>query len=438
MKKRYLLLAGIILSTQLMACGPKTTDKAAETKETVNAEAAKAESEVKEESQDTDEAKEEATGAETDTATEEAAAEVRPDYDYSKVVKKLGSYEGLTVQVAAKTEVTDEMVKTTIDSRLAAYPEVVTEGSVETGDIAKIDYCGKKDGVAFDGGTAEGYDLTIGSGQFIPGFEDGLVGVKIGDTVDLNLTFPEGYQAAELAGAEVVFTVTVHSVQRASELTDELAETLSDGECKDIASYEKAVRKELEDQATAYQEAEAENLLLEEVLNATELDELPADVLDYDAQRSVAMYEKMLYYYYGITLEYYCSMNGSTEEEFKAMVTTEAEENLKYEILEQAILAAEGITLTEEDFNAYAAELAAERGYETEEFLNVSAPEDIWRMLYRERAGKILLEKNSFEEIVEAIAEEKEEEKKDEAEAEEKEKEEADEKTEDAESDKKN
>lgn len=117
--------------------------------------------------------------------------------------------------------------------------EEVTEGTVEEGDTANIDYEGKLHGEAFEGGTAKEYGSEIGSGTFIPGFEDGLVGVKIGDTVDLPLTFPENY-TEELAGKDVVFTVTVNSVKRMPELTDDLVNQITDGEYTDVASYKRA------------------------------------------------------------------------------------------------------------------------------------------------------------------------------------------------------
>ena len=152
------------------------------------------------------------SASESETASE--AAE-RPDYKALDYVK-LGDYKGLEVTLAS-TDVTDEEVEQQVETNLNNNDksEELKEGTVENGDVANIDYEGKLNGKAFDGGTAEGYDLTIGSGSFIDGFEDGLIGKKIGDTVDLNLTFPEDYSSTDLAGKEVVFTVKINSVKRA-------------------------------------------------------------------------------------------------------------------------------------------------------------------------------------------------------------------------------
>ena len=134
-------------------------------------------------------------------------------YEVEKYVT-LGSYEGMSVEVAGDFEVSEEDVISYINDMLTYYPNYTDTDKqvVEDGDCVDIDYEGKKDGVAFDGGTAEGHVLEIGSDSFIDGFEDGLIGAKVGETRDLNLTFPENYQSAELAGAKVVFTVTVNKI----------------------------------------------------------------------------------------------------------------------------------------------------------------------------------------------------------------------------------
>ena len=148
-------------------------------------------------------------------------------YDVEKYVT-LGDYDGMEVEVAGDFDVSDDEVVDYINGMLTYYPsyEDTDKQTVEEGDCVNIDYEGKKDGVAFDGGTAQGYVLEIGSGTFIEGFEEGLIGVNVGDTVDLNLTFPENYQSADLAGADVVFTVTVNKIVKKVEasydqLTDE-------------------------------------------------------------------------------------------------------------------------------------------------------------------------------------------------------------------------
>ena len=151
----------------------------------------------------------------------------------------LGEYKNIPVDMSSDTlkGYIDDLAKSDIENS-EAYAEV-KNGKVKNGDIANIDYKGTKDGVAFEGGTAEGYDLEIGSNSFIEGFEDGLIGVAIGDTVDLDLTFPEGYQSEELAGKAVVFTVKVNSVKRPKEAK----EAFSDLGFKSWAAYEKDLKE---------------------------------------------------------------------------------------------------------------------------------------------------------------------------------------------------
>jgi trigger factor len=196
-------------------------------------------------------AEEESEAAEDETEAETGEVLVRPEYTALDYVT-LGEYKGLNVSLE-EMKVTDEDVEDEIayNMRLSEIYESLEEGTVHDGDVANIDYEGKLDGEAFDGGTAKGYDLEIGSGTFIDGFEDGLIGVAVGDTVDLTLTFPENYSNEDLAGQETVFTVTVNEIKRTPELTDEHAETLSDGEYTDAASYRASVRedrRELRDQ----------------------------------------------------------------------------------------------------------------------------------------------------------------------------------------------
>ena len=208
MKKHVWMAAVLIGVLALTGCGSKKqADKAGDA-------AVEAETDAKTKSEDASEAlseaAEEALSEEAGEAAEDAIVEelgARPEYDAKDFVT-LGTYEGLTVTVD-DIEVTDAQIDQRIEDKIrdGGFMEVVTEGKVQNGDIANIDYVGKKDDVAFDGGSAEGYDLTIGSGTFIPGFEEGLMDAAIGESVDLNLTFPEEYHSEELAGADVAGAV---------------------------------------------------------------------------------------------------------------------------------------------------------------------------------------------------------------------------------------
>ena len=193
MKKMTAVLLAAVMAFSLAACGGEDTDgtTAAET----------------EESSSTDE---------TEAAAEEPEYFSAFNLDNLSDYVQLGEYKGIEV-TAQDTTVTDEDVETELQSQVEnATPiyEEITEGTVADGDVVNIDYEGTLDGVAFDGGTDTDFNLTIGSGQFIDGFEDGLIGKNIGDTVELNLTFPEDYTVnSDLAGQDVVFTVTINYVQ---------------------------------------------------------------------------------------------------------------------------------------------------------------------------------------------------------------------------------
>lgn len=216
----------------------------------------------------------------------------------------VGEYEGLEVDTSSDEY--KEYYAAEIDNDIYYYDlyNTLTEGKVADGDTANIDYVGKKDGVAFDGGTAEGYDLVIGSDSFIDGFEDGLIGVDIGTTVDLDLTFPENYDNTELAGAQVVFTVTVNSVKRAMEP----AEYYSKLDFKSEKEYLSDVEKRA-----------AQNCLIS-LLGDAEVKEYPQADVELMQPYLMNQIDNMYQQNYGMTLESYFSYTGQTEEEFKELL----------------------------------------------------------------------------------------------------------------------
>lgn len=223
--------------------------------------------------------------------------------DLEKYVK-LGNYEKIKVDTES-----DEF-KETYDSIISDYVQsndlyvTKTEGKVAEGDVANIDYEGKKDGVAFEGGTAQGYDLEIGSGSFIDGFEDGLVGVEIGDTVDLNLTFPEDYGNEELNGAAVVFTVKVNYVK-----TDE---------AKSPEEYYKDLGFEsVEDYYAEVKQTAIEYTLLDSVVDGAEVKDYPEKDLEFLIENSLKTIEANLNSSYGVGLDTYLEYVQQTREEFE-------------------------------------------------------------------------------------------------------------------------
>ena len=180
---------------------------------------------------------------------------------------ELGNYKGLTL-TAVKAGVTDEDLEAELENLKGQYPAEVTGRAAKLGDVANIDYVGTKDGEAFSGGTAEGFDLALGSGTFIDGFEDGVVGMNVGEEKDLNLTFPENYKSADLAGQEVVFHVTLNAVKNAEEtaIDDALAKRAMDDENATLDQLRSQVYGGLENQAESNFFNEAGSELLNQAI----------------------------------------------------------------------------------------------------------------------------------------------------------------------------
>ena len=335
-KKTYLVILALCAAMAMTACGTSAGQKE-ETKSTA-------------ESQDTADEKDSkaADSAESDS-DKESTGTVSGDTrlvsvdDVSKYVT-IGQYKGLSLDKTVEA-VTDDMVDGRIKEELQNKAEEVTEGSVQNGDVVTINYVGTKDGVAFDGGTANNYELTIGSGTFIDGFEDGIIGMKKGQTKDLDLTFPEEYSSEELAGQEVVFKVTLQSFKRAPELTDDWAAKNTD--CKTAEEYRKEIRTTLEDEA----KTSAQNTLRETawntVLSASEVKEYPQDDLDTAKTEFKTLYEN--YAKQGdMTLEDFVKAQGISMDDFEEQSSQYAEYKVKQNLIVQGIMDAENMTLEDE------------------------------------------------------------------------------------------
>ena len=335
-KKTYLVILALCAAMAMTACGTSAGQKE-ETKSTA-------------ESQDTADEKDSkaADSAESDS-DKESTGTVSGDTrlvsvdDVSKYVT-IGQYKGLSLDKSVEA-VTDDMVDGRIEEELQNKAEEVTEGSVQNGDVVTINYVGTKDGVAFDGGTANNYELTIGSGTFIDGFEDGIIGMKKGQTKDLDLTFPEEYSSEELAGQEVVFKVTLQSFKRAPELTDDWAAKNTD--CKTAEEYRKEIRTTLEDEA----KTSAQNTLRETawntVLSASEVKEYPQDDMDTAKTEFKTLYEN--YAKQGdMTLEDFVKAQGISMDDFEEQSSQYAEYKVKQNLIVQGIMDAENMTLEDE------------------------------------------------------------------------------------------
>ena len=262
---------------------------------------------------------------------------------------KLGKYKELKVK-KDKVTVTKEEVEHEVGHILERYAELVSkDGAVEVGDTAVIDFKGFKDNEAFDGGTAEGYSLEIGSHSFIPGFEEGVVGMKKGESKDINLTFPEDYMAKDLAGQEVVFNVTVHDIKKRviPEMDEEFFKDLD----MEGVSNKEELEKVIEEEITVQKEYQVENKFVEDLLakasdNMTiELDE---ELIDAETDRMYKEFVQRLSMQ-GVNEELYYAYSGAKKEDILNDMKKEAEIRLKYRYLLEAIAKEEKIEVSDEE-----------------------------------------------------------------------------------------
>ncbi len=316
------------------------------------------------------------TNESTQNAVQEAAADIdaRPetedDIDYTGIQDinvgeyvTLGDYKNMTVEVR-KDEVTDDDIESIINSRLMK----ITKGEVKDGDIVNIDFVGKKDGEAFSGGTAEDYELEIGSGTFIPGFEEGLIGVEAGDTVDLKLTFPDDYGNTEYAGADVVFTVTVNSIAVNGDyesLTDEEIVSLGMpyGSKKEL--WDEGARIANEDAQTAY-EASIRSAALNKLVEESTIVSVPEYLVDEEMESYIGYMNDICQSVYETDLETYVSVYyGITMDEYEKEIKEMSQEAVRANLVYEAFARAEGIQPSEEQITGRADAEAADYGYAT-------------------------------------------------------------------------
>ena len=265
----------------------------------------------------------------------------------------VSEYRGVKVNVAAP-EVTDDEVDQKIQTNLKQNPnDVEVDRAAKDGDIVNIDYKGTKDGEAFDGGTAEGTDLTLGSKTMIDGFEDGLIGAKKGETKTLNLTFPEDYKEESLAGQAVVFEVTVNSVKEKQDAVLDDAFVQRTSSYQTVDEYKEGIRADLLTQKQKTAEQEMEQDVLQNVI----------DNSDFKFSRNgiSVRYNQMLKQYtnqakmYGMTLSQMAQANGMDEAGFKEYIYSSVKEAAKKEIVAKDIAAKEGLdNITDEDMEAFA------------------------------------------------------------------------------------
>ena len=280
---------------------------------------------------------------------------------------KLGDYKGLDV-----TRTVREVAQSQVDSRLAqeqkrvARSIEVTEFPVEAGDEVNLDYSGTVDGVAFDGGTASGQKLVIGSNSFIPGFEEQMIGMKLGEEKDLNVKFPDEYHSEDLKGKDAVFHVKVNSITREElpELDDDFASEVSDFDT--LEAFSADIKAKLQTTADEQATEDAKQKLVQAAVDNVELD-LPAPMVE-DKINDMLSDMNWRMKQQGFDLKKYMELTGQTEEQMRAMYRDEARNNLKTELVIEEIIKFEDVQADEKDVDEMIADYARSTGKAAEEF----------------------------------------------------------------------
>ena len=288
----------------------------------------------------------------------------------------LGQYKGIEVE-KADTTATDEEVVAEIDKEREANSRTITveDRAVQDGDMTVIDFEGFVDGEAFEGGKGTDYPLTIGSGAFIPGFEEKLVGAEIGKEVEVDVTFPEEYHAKELAGKPAVFKCTVKEikVKELPELDDDFAQDVSDFDT--LEEYKADVRKKVEEKKAADAKAKKEDAVIEKIIEGATM-EIPDAMVETQAERMVDEFAQRLQMQ-GLSMEQYMQFTGGNVKAMVEQSKPQALKRIQSRLVLDAVVAAENLTATDEEVDAELAKMAEQYNMEVEKLKEMFAEEDL-------------------------------------------------------------
>lgn len=290
---------------------------------------------------------------------------------------KLGDYKGLEIE-KQDSELTDEELEESINHSLGHMAEMVVkeDGAVENGDTVNTDFSGSVDGEEFEGGQAEGYDLEVGSGSFIPGFEEQLEGMKTGEEKDVVVTFPEEYHAEELAGKEATFKTKVNEIKYKDvpELNDEIANEL-DAEANSVDEYKENLRKRLAEQkATEAENTEKEEAIKKATDNATI--DIPQAMIDTELDRMVQEFGQRIQQQ-GLDLQTYFQISGQDESQLREQMKDDAEQRVKTNLTLTAIADAENIEVSDEDIDKELEKMSEQFNISVEDIKNTLGNTDI-------------------------------------------------------------
>lgn len=306
---------------------------------------------------------------------------------------KLGEYKDLAVEVEASKEVTDEEVDAKIERERQNLAElVVKEDAAVEGDTVVIDFVGSIDGVEFDGGKGENFSLELGSGQFIPGFEDQLVGTKAGETKNVEVTFPEDYQAEDLAGKAATFLTTVHEVKskEVPALDDELAKDI-DEEVETLDELKAKYRKELEAAKEIAFDDAVEGAAIELAVANAEIVELPEEMVHDEVHRAMNEFMGNMQRQ-GISPEMYFQLTGTTQEDLHKQYESEADKRVKTNLVIEAIAKAEGFEATDEEIEKEINDLATEYNMPVEQVRTLLSADMLKHDIAMKKAVEVITE----------------------------------------------
>ena len=308
---------------------------------------------------------------------------------------KLGKYKGVKVE-AMDTTVTDEDVQAELDKVKEQNARLVAadDKAVEDGDQTTIDFEGFVDGEAFEGGKGEDYPLTIGSHSFIDTFEEQLIGKKVGEEVEVNVTFPEEYQAKELAGKPAMFKVTIKEikVKEYPEIDDDFAQDVSEFDTLD--EYKADIKKNLEDKKTQEAEADKESKVIEAIVKNSEMD-IPEKMIEAQAQQMLEEFAQNIAMQ-GISFEQYLQFTGATVDQLREQVTPQAKARVESSLVLEAIVKAEKIEATDEEFDEEVKKMAERYQMEVDKINELLSDDDknnIKADICAKKAAKLVVEK---------------------------------------------
>lgn len=382
MKKRAIMISMLlVMALSVTGCSQKTATKDKDTKTEETAKTDDAEETESDNTEDTSE----------DTPT---TAELMAGIDVEKCVT-LGDYKGVTVEKTIQS-VTDEDVQNEIDNALANYPVEVDQAAKE-GDTVNIDYVGKIDGEEFDGGSDQGADLKLGSGKFIDGFEDGLIGARKGETRTLNLTFPEDY-TQDLAGKAVEFTVTVNAVKEPlSEPTDQWVADNIEG-YDNIADYKAGIRSEQEESNEQTADNQVRYAAWTQVIDNCTINEYPETLVEVGKklyEQQVETYAK----YAGMELDAYIESSGLTQEEYQSNMEEYGKNVAAQALVCQAICDKEGFAIGDDDYQKALQDMLTEYGCTEDELIQTYGQDNVEQSIMLNRVSNLILENANVTEV---------------------------------------